>query len=192
MPNGECSRAVISVKRVLDSCKKQLNFDHAHLTLLNVPADAVEPFCYINATSTQTDAFVTDLTVVRLGDTPCKARVRCRVTIPLQVCFADANGQKYSCKSEITVNEDVILYVPKPSVFPCEIIAVGGCTAATGRFGDRTHCECNACITIITKVITEVDLVVPCYGYAQTPNAVDYEEQTCAQFFDMPLYPQGQ
>jgi len=49
----------------------------------------------------------------------------------------------------------------------------------------------TACVTLITKVVADTDLLLPTYGYCRVPDAVDYENQVCNKFFELPLYPSG-
>jgi len=185
--DGLRTRVAISVKRVLDSCKKQLSLEHVKLPLQCVPNGAKT---FISAVSTQVDAEVVDLVVQRLEERPCFARIKCTVVIPMLVTFADAEGNKHSTKSEIKVSEDIVMYVPEASVFPFEIVAVASCNCPNGKF-EGDVCFATACITVITKVVADTDLLVPAYGYCPTPDAVDFEEQVCNKFFELPLYPNG-
>ena len=189
--DGLRNRVAISVKRVLDSCKKQLSLEHTKLQLKGVPPDAEPPFTFVNATSTQVEAAVTDLYVTRLEERPCFARIKCNITVPVQVTFLDANGTSHVAKSEIKVHEDIIMYVPEASVFPFEIVAVASCSSVFGSFDSATVCHCTACLTILTKVVADTDLLIPTYGYCSTPDAIDFEEQACNKFFELPLYPSG-
>jgi len=146
---------------------------------------------FINAISTQVDAQVTDLSVQRLEERPCFARIKCVVIVPVQVTFQDEEGNRHCTKSEIKVPQDIVMYVPEASVFPFEIVAVASCSCPTGKFESDTVCYATACLTIITKVVAETDLLVPSYGYCPTPDAIDFEEQVCNKFFELPLYPSG-
>jgi len=113
------------------------------------------------------------------------------VTIPLQVTFIDTCGNQYTCRSETIIEEDIVMYVPEPSMFPFEITAVASCSCPSGRFVSESTVECAKCVTVITKVITDADLVVPSYGYSQTPEATDYDSRECEKYFNLPMYPCG-
>ena len=189
--DGLRTRVAISVKRVLDSCKKQLNLDRVKLLLKCMPTDIEKPYTFVNAVSTQVEAQITDLSVHRLEERPCFARIKCAVTVPLQVTFLDGEGNRVHAKSEIKVCQDIVMYVPEASIFPFEIVAVASCSCPSGVFESDTVCFATACLTIITKVVADTDLLVPSYGYCPTPNAIDYEEQVCNKFFELPLYPSG-
>jgi len=186
--DGLRTRVAISVRRVLDSCSKQLSLEHTRLLLKNVSPGK---HTFTGATSTQVTAPITDLRVTRLEERPCFARVKCNVHIPLKVAFKDCEGTDHTTDSEITITQDIVMYVPEASVFPFEIVAVASCNCPGGMFIDANTCECTACLTVITKVIAETDLLVPAYGYCPSPKAVDFDEQVCNKFFELPLYPSG-
>ncbi len=44
-------------------------------------------------------------------------------------------------------------------------------------------------LTVITKVVAQTDILVPAYGYAPAPKAIDYETDAFNTFFELPLYP---
>jgi hypothetical protein len=184
-------RAAISCRRILDSCKKCITREHERLVLRNVPSEAVQPFTFVCGTSTQIDACVRNLCVDRLEERPCFARIKCDVVVPIQVTFRDSLGNCYTASSEVTVHEDIVMYVPEASMFPFEIVATASCSCPSGCFDEQGNCCANECLTVITKVIAETDMLVPSYGYSPTPDAVDYEEQICGRFFDLPMYPNG-
>ena len=187
---GLCNRVVISCKRVLDSCKKQVSMEDITVTMRDIPPEAQTPFTFISATNTHTDAIISDLRVDRLEERPCFARIRCNCTVPLQVQFLCSAGHRHFAKSSITVYEDIIMYVPEASIFPFEIVASTSCNFASGTItNDQVYG--TSCLTLITKVVAETDLLIPAYGYCAPSDCVDYEEQLCNRFFDLPLYPSG-
>jgi len=186
---GLCNRVVISCKRVLDSCKKQLSMENTRLVMRDV-TPGIAPTTFVGGINTHTEATVTNLQVTRLEERPCFARIRCNVHVPLEISFLCAEGDKHYAASEIVVPEDIILYVPEASVFPFEIQAVASVSFTTGKF-DGNDLLTTACVTIITKVVAETDLLVPAYGYFGPNECVDYQEQVCNRFFELPLYPSG-
>ena len=186
--DGLRTRVTISVKRVLDSCRKQLTLENTKLPIKIRPG-IPPPHTFVNAASTGAAAKISKLSIARLEERPCFARIKCQVTIPLRVIYKDAEGQEHSTDSHITIPQDVVLYVPEASVFPFEIVAVASATSFAGKFPNANTLECRLCLTTITKVVAETDLMLPAYGYCPSPNAVDFEEQACNKFFDLPLYP---
>jgi hypothetical protein len=188
--DGLRNRVCISVKRVLDSCKKQATLDNLKLPFEH--KSGKEPLKFIGATSTSIDAIVTELQVTRLEQRPYFARVKCTIVIPISVTYQDADGEIIYTTSEIRVPQDIVMYVPEASIFPFEIVASASCTCPKGEFkqSEGSLCmEVTACFTIITKVVANTDLLIPSYGYCPMPDAVNYEDQVCNKFFELPLYP---
>jgi hypothetical protein len=191
MPNEIC-RATIAVNRVMDCCKREIGQEQTRMTLCHVSADAQPPFTFVTATSTHTAATVSNLVIARIeGGNENRARVRCNITIPMQVTFRDSDNVQFTARSEITVPQDIVMCIPTPSVFPFEITASASCNCPSGCFVGANMVESTACIAIITKVVIETELDIPTYGYHQIPVAVDYENQVCDKFFKLPLYPYG-
>jgi len=149
------------------------------------------PLAFQTAKSTQIEGNVSGLKVTRLEGRPCFARIECDVTVPLKVNYRCDEGIDHMADSSITVHEDIVMYVPEASVFPFEVVASASCNAPNGRFEDDQNFTCTACITIITKVVAETDLLIPAYGFCPSPKAVDFESEVCNKFFDLPLYPSG-
>jgi len=134
---------------------------------------------------------VKDLTIDRLPQRREFARVRCIVVIPICVTFEDCNGERCSAKSQIKVPMDVIMYVPRDSIFPFEVKAVASVNCPSGRMNGENAFIVTACNMIILKITAHTDLLLPTYGFCAAPPAVDFETKECDEFFDLPLYPSG-
>jgi len=154
-------------------------------------ANPAPPYKFTSATSSHVEARVSNLAITRIPERPEFARVKCCVTIPMRVMFEDCNGQKCTAESHITIKEDVIMFVPKHSIFPFEVRAVASVNCPVGKISGEKVCTATACYTIITKVTATTDLLIPTYGFCQVPKAVDFETHECEDFFDLPLYPSG-
>jgi hypothetical protein len=188
---GLQARVAISVRRVLDSCRKQLSLDNTELKLKNIQHELTLPLAFLGATSTQVQAEVSNLQITRLEERPSFARVQCSVTVPLKVTYRNNSGVTGTADGSASVNEDIVMYVPEASVFPFEIIVAASCNSSVGEFIATDTARCTLCMTVITKVVAETDLLVPVYGYCPSPEAIDFEQQFCDRFFDLPLYPSG-
>ena len=185
-------RVAVCVERVLDSCMRQETAENTKLHLSNItPRGATPPFKFISANSMHSEACVRDLSIVRLEQRQEFARVRCTVAIPICVVFEDTSGEKCSAKSQIKVPMDVILYVPKDSIFPFEVKAMASVTSPSGRASSDNTFAVTACFTVVLKVTASTDLLIPTYGFCAAPQAVDFETRECDEFFDLPLYPSG-
>ena len=188
--NGLCEKVCIEVKKVFDACIKQETLSDQTITLQStVPAEVVEPFAFVSVRSSSSTGVVSDLVVSPAAETPGCSRVQANVTIPLQVAFADANGTQATGVSSLTVSRDVLLRVPEPSVIPYEIVAVVNAVSAEGSYLSDGQFQITLCVTIILKVVMDVELLVPSYGYCYIPPCQEYQEEICEGFFDLPLFP---
>ena len=190
--NGMCEKVCIQAQKIFDACIKQIQLENYTLILTDpLPANPTYPLTFISARSLNSTGNITNLNIDRLADRPNCARVQATVTIPVEVLYTDANGVEGVAQSEISVKQDVILFVPAPSIMPynctCEVSAV----CAEGRFNDNGTFSVNACLTTILKISINVELLVPSYGYCAIPPAQDYSQEVCSGFFELPLYPQG-
>ena len=190
---GLNEKVCIQAQRVFDACIKQSQSDGIVLNITDpVPANPTYPLTFISARSTTSAGVVTAFQVDRLPDRAGCARVQATVDIPVEVVYTDENGVEGKATSTVTVSEDVILFVPQPSVMPYEVQSVVSAVSPEGTFNasDNTF-TVDLCITVILKIIISVDLLVPSYGYCLIPPAQEYTREVCAGFFELPLYPQG-
>lgn len=188
--NGLCEKVCIEVKKVFDACIKQETLSNQVVTLQSTtPADVSEPFTFVSARSNSSTGQVYDLVVTPAGETPGCSRVQCNVAIPLQVNFTDANGVQAVGTSSLTISRDVLLKVPEPSVIPYEIVAVVNAVSAEGSYTSDGQFNITICVTIIMKVVMDVELLIPSYGYCYIPPCQEYQEEICDGFFDLPLFP---
>ena len=191
--NGLCEKVCIQAQKIFDACIKQIQIENYTLTLTdNVPGEPTYPLTFISARSTQSTGVITNLNVERLNDKPGCARVQATITIPVEVAYTDANGVEGVANSSITVTQDVLLFVPAPSIMPYKITSEVSAVCAEGTFNaDAGTFTVNACLTTILKVSIDVELLIPSYGYTAIPPAQDYSQEVCTGFFELPLYPQG-
>jgi len=191
--NGLSERVCVQAQRVFDACIKQGQSEGIVLTLTGfTPENPTYPLSFISARSSSSQGVVSNLQIDRLPDKANCARVQATVTIPVEVVYTDANGIEGKANAEIAVPQDVILFVPQPSIMPFEIQSVVSAVSPEGTFNptDNTF-VIDSCITVILKVIINVDLLLPSYGYCVIPPAQEYTQEVCAGFFELPLYPQG-
>ncbi len=191
--NGMCEKVCIQARKIFDACIKQIQIENYALTLTDaIPASPTYPLTFISARSTTSTGVITNLNVERLPDKPGCARVQATVNIPVEVVYTDANGVEGVAQSTISVSQDVLLFVPAPSIMPYKITAEVSAVCAEGTFNADTNTfSVNACLTVILKVSIDVEILVPSYGYCAIPPAQEYSQEVCAGFFELPLYPQG-
>lgn len=189
--NGLCEKVCIQAKKVFDSCIKQTQEEGIVLTLTDFnPANPTYPLTFVSAKSTTTKATITSLQVDRLTDRPNFARVQTTMTVPMEVLYTDVNGVSGTATSTTTLTSDVILFVPEPSIIPYFVEASVSIIAPEGVFDAETNSfTVSCCVTVILKIVMEVELLVPSYGYATIPPCQEYTQEVCSGFFELPLFP---
>ena len=203
--NGLNERICIQVQRVYDSCLYQEQLSQQHVTLVSyglVPAcgqennnDAcsqpVAPITFESCRSTTTEGVIRNLSVERLCDRPCFARVRCQIDVPIDILFTDAGGREYIGRGLVTVDRDVLLSVPDESIVPYTIEAMVSAICVRGTYAGSNIFELEICVTAILKVLAKVEILVPSYGYCDVPPCEEFADSVCDEFFSLPLFPQA-
>ncbi len=191
--NGLSEKVCIQAQRVFDACIKQGQSEGVILNITDpVPSNPTYPLTFISARSTTSVGQVAAFQVDRLPDRAGCARVQATVNIPVEVVYTDANGTEGKANAVVTVSEDVILFVPQPSIMPYEVQSVVSAVSPEGTFNSQNNTfVVDLCTTVILKIVINVDLLVPSYGYCVIPPAQEYTQEVCAGFFELPLYPQG-
>ena len=190
--NGLCEKVCVQAQKVFDACIRQMQVDGITLPLTDLtPANPTYPLTFVSAKSTTSTGTVTNLQVDRLPDRRCFARVQATVSVPVEVLYTDANGISGVATSTVSFSQDIIMYVPEPSIIPYDVVAVVSVVAPDGVFveGDTPSFTVSCCTTMIMKVIMTVELLVPSYGYPLIPKCQEYAQDVCSGFFDLPLYP---
>lgn len=190
--NGLCEKVCIQVKKVFDACLKQSQEQGVVLTLTNlVPQNPTYPLTFVSAKSSQTLATITSLNVEPLADRPNLSRVQVSYSIPIEVIYQDANGVQGKGSSTMSFTQDIILFAPTPSIMPYEVEAVVSVVASEGTYTSENTFTITACTTSILKIVMNVELLIPSYGYCQIPTCQEYTQEICAGFFELPLFPQN-
>ena len=190
--NGLCERISIQATKVFDACMNQTQLENYQLTLTNFnPANPTTPLTFVSGNSLGGTTTVTNLIITRFDDRPNFARVQATINVPVTVNYTDSTGVPGTATGTVSVNQDVILYVPQPSLTPINVIAFGSVVIQNGTFNAETGgFTINACLTTILKVVAVVDVLVPSYGYTPVPPCTPYTaDDLCPGVFDLPLYP---
>ena len=154
------------------------------------PASApVAPITFESCRSSTTEASIRNLSVERLCDRPCFARVRCTVDIPIDVLFVDSRCIEYIGKGVVSVDRDVLLSLPDESIVPYNLEAMASAICVSGCFVGNNQFKMTVCVTIILKVLADVEILVPSYGYCAIPPAEEFADSVCEEFFSLPLFP---
>jgi len=179
---------------VFDACLKQQHLEDITVTLTDFdPPAPTAPLTFISGQTSTTESITfTSVTINRLADRPNFARVSVTALIPLEIVYIDANDVEGTAKGYITVDESVILFVPQPSMVPVKIEPVGSAIVPHAVFTSDTEILLDCCLLLIIKVVAEVEILVPSYGYCNIPPCQDATEDVCAGFFELPLFPISQ
>ncbi len=190
--NGLNEKVCIQAQKIFDACIKQVQLENYTLTLEDLSTEPTYPLTFISARSIAGETTLTNINIDRLADKPGCARVQATVTMSLEVVYADANGVEGVARSTVSFAEDVLLFVPAPSIMPYRAVAEASAVCAEGTFNpDGNTFLVNVCLTAILKIAIDVELLIPAYGYCAIPPAQDYSKEVCSGFFELPLYPQG-
>ena len=190
--NGLCERVVIQAQKVFDACIRQTQEEGITLALTGFnPENPVYPLTFLSARSTTNKGTVTNIKIDRLPDRQRFARVQATVTVPMEVVYTDANGVQGTAQSSVSIDQDIIMYIPEPSIIPFTVDAVVSIVAPEGVYVEGPTFTVTCCITMIMKIVMPVELLVPSYGYATIPPCQEYTQEVCSGFFDLPVYPGG-
>lgn len=189
--NGLCERIAVQVTKVFDACLYQAQLENYRLTVSNFnPANPAFPLTYISAYSTNAPAQVSNLVITRFDDRPNFARVQADINVPVVVTYTDANGVTGTATATVTISQDVIMYVPQPSITPINVVAFANVSSTIGTFVDESTFRVTLCVTLILKVVADVDVIIPSYGYTPIPPCTPFTgDEVCPGMFEMPLYP---
>lgn len=191
-PNqGLNDKVCILTDRVFDSGLSQVPVQDVNITLTNFnPQNPTYPLTFVGCASNGTDLQITNLVVDRFEDRPNFARVTADVLVPIVVNYVDANGVDGTATGTYSVNLDVIMSLPRPSIVPFEITAYGIVVCHSGSISSTGVLTLTGCITVILRVIAQTQLLIPTYGYCTIPDAVPYTvEDVCAGTTGLPLFP---
>lgn len=151
----------------------------------------VPPITFESCRSSTTEASLRNLSIERLCDRPCFARVRGTVDVPIDILFTDSRCVEYIGKGVISVNRDVLLSIPDESIVPYCIEAMASAICVSGCYIGNNQFKMTVCVTIILKVLADVEILVPSYGFCTIPPAEEFSDSVCEEFFSLPLFPQS-
>lgn len=187
--DGLCERVCIEVFKVFDSAiiQRQLNED-VIITNFN-PANPVDPLTFVSGESVGGTAAVQNISIIRFSDRPNFARVTGEAVIPVRINYVDANGTPGFGLTSITVPFDLIMHVPQDALVGVEVTASANLVSNIGEYLGNNTFRVVICLNLIIRVGCIAQMLVPSYGYCLIPKAVEYNDNVCAGFFELPLYP---
>lgn len=151
----------------------------------------VPPIIFESCRSSTTEAEIRNLSVERLCDRPCFARVRATIDVPIDILFTDCRGVEYIGKGVVAVDRDVLLSIPDESIVPYCLNAMASAICVSGCYIGNNQFKMTICVTTILKVLADVEILVPSYGFCAIPPAEEFSDSVCEEFFSLPLYPQA-
>lgn len=189
--NGLCEKVCVEAKKVFDACMQQSQLTDIVLDITNLtPDNPTYPLTFISAKSLTSQGVISNLIVEPISERPNAARVRADITIPVSVAYTDSNGIEGAAISSVTVTKDVILNVPSASIMPYSVEALVSLVSTQGTYTGENQFTIDACVSIIVKIVMQVELLIPSYGYAAIPPCQEYTQEVCAGFFELPMYPE--
>ena len=134
---------------------------------------------------------ISNLSIERMCDRPQFARVRCNVDVPIDILFTDQRCQEWMGQSSLTVAKDVLLCIPEESVIPFTIESLVSAICVSGTYIGNCTFEITICVSVVLKVLADVDIMVPTSGFCEIPPCEEFAESVCDEFFSLPLFPQS-
>ena len=187
--NGICEKACIQVDKVLDSALRQIQESNVSVTLENqTPPNPTPPLTFVSAVSNG-DTTIENLVIERLADKPNFARVSFDAIVPILVTYTDANGVTGTGTANLTIPNDIVLFIPQPSLVPYRIEVFGAMTSPRGAWVSGSEFTLSSCVTLITKVLSKTEILVPSYGYCTPPQAQEFTQEVCSGVFELPIFP---
>lgn len=211
--DGLNEKICIQVQRVYDSCLQQQQLTGVEVQITSYaqvvnncccaanpccgneqetvpPTSApVPPITFESCRSSTMDVDITNLSVERLCDRPCFARVRGNIQIPIDILFTDSRCIEYIGKGVITVSRDVLLAVPDESIVPFTLEGMASAVCVAGKYLGNNIFQLTICVTIVLKVLAKVEILVPSYGFCSIPPCEEFADSVCDEFFSLPLFP---
>ena len=141
--------------------------------------------------SSTTAGTISNISIERMCDRPQYARVKCSVDVPVDVLFVDQRCQEWMGQAHVCIDKDVLLCVPEDSVIHFTLESLVSAICVSGTYIGNCTFEITICVTVVLKVLAEVDILVPTYGFCEAPPCEEFAENVCDEFFSLPLFPQS-
>ena len=182
LANCRCSCCGDTCSCTCRSCGAPLSFEEALENAQSSPVPLPTPqgnWTFESCRSSTTRGAISDLTIDRLCDRPQYGRVRANISVPIDVLFIDAACQEWMGQATLTVAKDVLLAIPDESIVPFRVESLVSAICVSGSYiGDRKF-QITICVTIVLKIIAEVEVMIPSYGFCEIPPAEEFAENVC-------------
>jgi hypothetical protein len=117
--------------------------------------------------------------------------VRATIDVPIEILFVDSRCVEYIGKGVVSVDRDVLLSIPDESIVPYTLEAMVSAICVNGCYVGNNQFKMTICVTIILKVLADVEILIPSYGFCTIPPAEEFSDSVCEEFFSLPLFPQS-
>jgi hypothetical protein len=178
-----CEKACIEVDKVFDVCIQQRSVN----TTLTVDFGTETAVTILSVKNTG-GSTISSLAITPIAGT-FTSRVSFTVTTPITVTGTNSAGQTITGTSTMLFDMDIVLRVPQDGVITPEIKVTAVVVGLQNSVVNGNTVTTNACVTIITKVVADVIIVVPSYGYPVLPPCQEYTQDVCSGVFDTPVFP---
>ena len=87
------------------------------------------------------------------------------------------------------VDKDVLLSIPDESIVPYCLESMVSAICVAGTYEGNNKFKLTVCVTVILKVLAQVEILIPSYGFCPIPPCEEFAENVCDEFFSLPLFP---
>ncbi len=182
--NNACEKTCIEATKVFDACMQQQSIN----TTLNVTfSGSTSGYDTVVGVRSSGEAVISDLVITPIAGSVC-SRVSYTLTVPIVVVAANSAGTQITGTSSMTFSQDIVMKVPSDGVIAPFIKATAVIVGLQNSISGN-QVTTNACVTIITKVVADVILVVSAYGYPVLPPCQEYTQDVCSGVFSTPVFP---
>jgi len=200
--SGLTERVCVQVKRVYDSGLIQEQLNDTDITVecyaivpkcdctcagnccpgeLPQPPTPVAPIVFESCRSSSCSGVIRDLTIERLCDRPCFARVRGVIDVPVDILFSDCRCVQYVGQGCVSLPVDVLLSIPDEAIVPYCIESMVSAICVSGTYRGDNVFRLTICVTAALKVLAEVEILVPSYGFCTIPPSEEFAENVCGE-----------
>ena len=88
------------------------------------------------------------------------------------------------------MDKDVLLSIPDESIVPYSLESMVSAICVAGTYEGNNKFKLTVCVTVILKVLAQVEFLIPSYGFCPIPPCEEFAENVCDEFFSLPLFPQ--
>lgn len=181
--NNVAEKVCIDTKRVFDVCVQRIS----ETTTLTVDFDTPVTNPTVIKVANSGSGEIVDLTIQPITGSKL-SRVTYTLEVPIVVEVINEGGGISTGTATASFDSDIVMCVPNDGVITPTVdasaVVVGTQSTINGDL-----CTTTLCVTIITKVVADVILVVPTYGYPIIPPCQKYKEEVCAGIFELPIFP---